>query len=130
MEEMGVGERLLEWTPFAAMIMVECLDVGLSTLGKAAMDTGMNHFVFVVYSNALATLMLLPLAFFINRSSLVTFFLSSTLTSFTTSTFQITHIVLTFDFSTLQNHKSAPFFRSSLQVLPPGRSWVCMFVSM
>ena len=64
---MGVGGRLLEWTPFVAMIMVECLDVGLSTLGKAAMNRGMNHFVFVVYSNALATLILLPLAFFFNR---------------------------------------------------------------
>ncbi|QCD81098.1 WAT1-related protein At5g40230-like [Vigna unguiculata] len=65
---MGVGGRLLEWTPFVAMIMVECLDVGLSTLGKAAMNRGMNHFVFVVYSNALATLILLPLAFFFNRT--------------------------------------------------------------
>lgn len=64
---MGFGGRLLQWTPFAAMIMVECLDVGLSTLGKAAMERGMNHFVFVVYSNALATLILFPLSFLINR---------------------------------------------------------------
>ncbi|ESW27393.1 hypothetical protein PHAVU_003G198100 [Phaseolus vulgaris] len=69
MEEMGVGRRLLKWSPFAAMIMVECLDVGLSTLGKAAMNRGMNHFVFVLYSNAIATLILLPLAFFINRTT-------------------------------------------------------------
>ncbi|CAJ1943921.1 unnamed protein product [Sphenostylis stenocarpa] len=46
--------------------MVECFDVGLSTIGKAAIERGMNHFVFVVYSNALATLILLPLTFFIN----------------------------------------------------------------
>ncbi|XP_014508048.1 WAT1-related protein At5g40240 [Vigna radiata var. radiata] len=66
---MGFGGRLLQWTPFAAMIMVECLDVGLSTLGKAAMERGMNHFVFVVYSNALATLILFPLSFLINRTT-------------------------------------------------------------
>ncbi|KAG4932702.1 hypothetical protein JHK87_046704 [Glycine soja] len=46
---------------------VEWLDVGLTTLGKATMSRGMNHFVFVVYSNALATLILLSSSFFINR---------------------------------------------------------------
>ncbi|XP_006601429.1 WAT1-related protein At5g40230 [Glycine max] len=49
---------------------VEWLDVGLTTLGKATMSRGMNHFVFVVYSNALATLILLSSSFFINRYSL------------------------------------------------------------
>lgn len=58
---------LVELLPFAAMIMVECLDVGLTTLSKAAMSRGMSHFVFVVYSNALATLILLPSSFIIHR---------------------------------------------------------------
>ncbi|CAJ1943917.1 unnamed protein product [Sphenostylis stenocarpa] len=66
---MEVGRRLLEWTPIAAMVMVECLDVSLSMLGKAAMEKGMNHFVFVVYYSAFATLILLPLSFFINRTT-------------------------------------------------------------
>ncbi|KAL2321869.1 hypothetical protein Fmac_026248 [Flemingia macrophylla] len=56
---MGVAK----WVPFAAMMMVECLDVGLTTLGKAAISEGMNHFVFVLYSNALASLILLPSSF-------------------------------------------------------------------
>ncbi|RZB56026.1 WAT1-related protein, partial [Glycine soja] len=48
---------------------VEWLDVGLTTLGKATISRGMNHFVFVVYSNALATLILLSSSFFINRKN-------------------------------------------------------------
>ncbi|KAF9667836.1 hypothetical protein SADUNF_Sadunf15G0064700 [Salix dunnii] len=57
---MGVKSVLLNLLPFAAMVMVECLDVGLTTLSKAAMSKGMSRFVFVAYSNALATLILLP----------------------------------------------------------------------
>ena len=46
--------------PFAAMIMVECTDVGIATLSKAAMTKGMSSYVFVVYSNTLGALFLLP----------------------------------------------------------------------
>ncbi|KAK7330458.1 hypothetical protein VNO77_24652 [Canavalia gladiata] len=66
---MGVRRCLWEWSPFAAMVIVEFLDVGLTTLSKAAMSAGMNHFVFVVYSNALATFILLPSSFFFNRTT-------------------------------------------------------------
>uniref|UniRef100_A0A6N2LGE3 WAT1-related protein n=1 Tax=Salix viminalis TaxID=40686 RepID=A0A6N2LGE3_SALVM len=61
---MGAKSFLLNSLPFAAMVMVECLDVGLTTLSKAAMSKGMSRFVFVVYSNALATLILLPCLIF------------------------------------------------------------------
>ncbi|KAH9608205.1 hypothetical protein KSS87_014420 [Heliosperma pusillum] len=47
--------------PFMAMITVECVEVGLTTLSKAAMNNGMNNFVFIVYYNALGTLILLSL---------------------------------------------------------------------
>ncbi|CAI0398774.1 unnamed protein product [Linum tenue] len=57
------------------MVTVECLDVGMTTLSKAAMSKGMSHFVFVVYSNALATLIMFPSSFFLacNRFSYLTF---------------------------------------------------------
>ncbi|KAB1200306.1 hypothetical protein CJ030_MR0G007656 [Morella rubra] len=42
------------------MVAMECLEVGLNTLSKAAMRRGMSDFVFVVYSNALAICFLLP----------------------------------------------------------------------
>ncbi|CAL1367713.1 unnamed protein product [Linum trigynum] len=63
---MGMQWRLMELLPFAAMVTVECLDVGMTTLSKAAMSEGMSHFVFVVYSNALATLIMFPSSLFLN----------------------------------------------------------------
>ncbi|KAG7951751.1 hypothetical protein I3843_12G024500 [Carya illinoinensis] len=65
---MGFRSSLVGLVPFVAMVMVECLDVGLTTLSKAAMSKGMSHYVFVVYSNALATLILLPSSFIIHRN--------------------------------------------------------------
>lgn len=46
--------------PFAAMVMVECGEVGMITLGKAAMNDGLSSFVYVVYYNALGSIILLP----------------------------------------------------------------------
>ncbi|KAH7550428.1 hypothetical protein JRO89_XS13G0189900 [Xanthoceras sorbifolium] len=64
---MEVKSYLVGLLPFAAMVVVEVVDVGLTTLSKAAMSKGMSHFVFVVYSNALASLILFPSSFIINR---------------------------------------------------------------
>ncbi|KAJ6321812.1 hypothetical protein OIU77_011818 [Salix suchowensis] len=54
--------------PFVGMVMAECAQVGLMILSKAAMSDGMNSFIFVLYSNALASLILLPSSFFLHRS--------------------------------------------------------------
>ncbi|XP_039067970.1 WAT1-related protein At5g40240-like isoform X2 [Hibiscus syriacus] len=67
LREMKVKSFLVESAPFAAMVTVEFLDVGLTTISKAAMSKGMSHFVFVVYSNALASIILLPASFFFAR---------------------------------------------------------------
>ncbi|KAG7016175.1 WAT1-related protein, partial [Cucurbita argyrosperma subsp. argyrosperma] len=56
--------------PFTAMIMVESTDVIISTLIKVAMAKGMNNLVFLVYSNALATFLLLPFLLFSSRNNL------------------------------------------------------------
>lgn len=48
---------------FGAMIMVESTDVVASTLSKAAMAKGLSNLVLIVYSNALASLLLLPFPF-------------------------------------------------------------------
>ncbi|KAJ0112992.1 hypothetical protein Patl1_02699 [Pistacia atlantica] len=45
--------------PFTAMVLVEFGEVGMITLGKAAMSSGMSNFVYVVYYNALGTFILL-----------------------------------------------------------------------
>ncbi|KAL5720329.1 hypothetical protein ACHQM5_013008 [Ranunculus cassubicifolius] len=57
---MGLRECLWDVLPFIAMLTVECTDVGLTTLSKAAMSKGMSPFVYVVYYNALGTLILFP----------------------------------------------------------------------
>jgi len=46
--------------PFTVMVALECTNVGTNTLFKAATDRGMSYYVFVVYSYALASLILLP----------------------------------------------------------------------
>lgn len=53
--------------PFTAMVTAECTNVGLNTLFKAATVRGMSYYVFVVYSYAVATLLLLPSPFFSHR---------------------------------------------------------------
>uniref|UniRef100_A0A7N0UMN1 WAT1-related protein n=1 Tax=Kalanchoe fedtschenkoi TaxID=63787 RepID=A0A7N0UMN1_KALFE len=46
--------------PYAAMVVVECGEIGVSTLGKASMASGTSEFVFVVYYNSLGVLIFLP----------------------------------------------------------------------
>ncbi|XP_019053091.1 PREDICTED: WAT1-related protein At4g15540-like isoform X2 [Nelumbo nucifera] len=60
---MGLKSSLWSAMPFAAMVMVECGSIGLTTLSKAAMRRGMSNFVFILYSYILATLLLLPFLF-------------------------------------------------------------------
>ncbi|GMN42460.1 hypothetical protein TIFTF001_011668 [Ficus carica] len=51
-----------------AMVTMECINVGLNTLFKAATLKGMSYHVFVVYAYAVAALVLLPAPFFSHRS--------------------------------------------------------------
>ncbi|KAK8652432.1 hypothetical protein V6N13_126465 [Hibiscus sabdariffa] len=54
--------------PFSAMVTMECINVGLNTLFKAATLHGMSYHVFVVYAYAIAALVLLPAPFFSHRT--------------------------------------------------------------
>ncbi|KAL9227079.1 hypothetical protein vseg_002816 [Gypsophila vaccaria] len=46
--------------PLIGMILVEFVEIGMSTLVKAAMNQGLSRFVFIVYYNALGSLLLFP----------------------------------------------------------------------
>lgn len=46
--------------PFVVMMMITCLDMSMLTIVKAAMNEGMDSIVYIVYHNALGTLILLP----------------------------------------------------------------------
>nr|GMC62116.1 WAT1-related protein At3g28050-like [Ipomoea batatas] len=56
-----------EVLPFVALVAMECINVGLNTLFKAATNHGMNNHVFIVYAYAVAAVCLLPAPFFSNR---------------------------------------------------------------
>lgn len=64
---MEVKKCLVDLLPFAAMVMIEIADVGLTTISKSAMSRGMSRFVFVVYSNTLGAIILLPYSLIISR---------------------------------------------------------------
>ncbi|KAL8166774.1 hypothetical protein V2J09_008273 [Rumex salicifolius] len=57
-----------DMVPFVAMVVVECTNVGLNVLYKAASLKGMSFHVFIVYSYVVATLFLLPCLFIFNRN--------------------------------------------------------------
>ncbi|XP_071694179.1 WAT1-related protein At5g40240-like [Rutidosis leptorrhynchoides] len=46
--------------PFVVMLMITCLDMSLLTIVKAAMNDGLSSIVYIVYHDALGTLILLP----------------------------------------------------------------------
>ncbi|XP_027074312.1 WAT1-related protein At5g40230-like isoform X1 [Coffea arabica] len=58
-----------EVIPFTAMITVECINVGLSTIFKAATLKGLNFHVFMLYTYGIAAILLLPFCFFFHRKS-------------------------------------------------------------
>lgn len=76
---MALASWLQNAIPFVAMVTVECTDVGLSVISKAALTKGMNKFVSVVYYNALGTLILLPYFLFRRYLNLFYFLLLSSL---------------------------------------------------
>ncbi|KAL3526451.1 hypothetical protein ACH5RR_011107 [Cinchona calisaya] len=47
-------------TPFLAMVFVECGEVAMTTLAKAAMNDGLSSYVLPVYYNSIGTLLLIP----------------------------------------------------------------------
>ncbi|KAL9275024.1 WAT1-related protein, partial [Drosera capensis] len=51
---------LKETLPFSMMLALECTNVGLNTIFKAATNKGMSHYVFIFYSYGLAAIVLLP----------------------------------------------------------------------
>ncbi|OMO64530.1 auxin-induced protein 5NG4-like protein [Corchorus olitorius] len=52
--------------PFTAMVASEIGNVGLQVLFKAATSKGMSYYVFITYTYAMASLVLLPLLFILN----------------------------------------------------------------
>lgn len=65
--------KAMEVAQFVVMVIMEGCTIGLTILAKTAMSNGMSPFVFVLYTNALASLILLPYSFFFHRDRLSVF---------------------------------------------------------
>lgn len=61
--------KMKSFLPYLGMILAQCAQVGLIILSKQAMSSGMTNFSFIFYSNALASLILLPSSFLFHRRS-------------------------------------------------------------
>ncbi|XP_021887911.1 WAT1-related protein At1g43650 [Carica papaya] len=66
MESSGGMER--HYKVYIAMLFVQVIYAGMALFSKAAIAKGINPFVFVVYRQAFATLVLAPFAFFLERN--------------------------------------------------------------
>ncbi|CAA7047353.1 unnamed protein product [Microthlaspi erraticum] len=65
-----MGSMDAKWetiVPFIAMALMEACTIALTILAKTALTGGMSPFVFIVYTNALGSLLLLPYSFFFHR---------------------------------------------------------------
>ncbi|KAL1179554.1 hypothetical protein V6Z11_A03G167700 [Gossypium hirsutum] len=60
-------ERRSEVAPFAVMLIMEGCTIALTILAKTALTAGINPFVFVVYTNAVGSILLLPFSFLYHR---------------------------------------------------------------
>jgi hypothetical protein len=53
--------------PYVAMIFLQFGFAGMNIISKVSLNGGMNHFVLVVYRYTVATVVLSPFAFFVER---------------------------------------------------------------
>ncbi|KAK3426204.1 hypothetical protein EUGRSUZ_F02706 [Eucalyptus grandis] len=65
-------KKMGSYKPYIAMVSVQCVYAGMALFSKAAIAKGMNPFIFVVYRQALAFLVLAPFAFFLERKGSAT----------------------------------------------------------
>lgn len=65
---MEVKVRRDELVPFVAMAIMEACTIALTIMAKTALTGGMSPFVFVVYTNAFGSILLLPFSLFFHRN--------------------------------------------------------------
>ncbi|OMO89910.1 Drug/metabolite transporter [Corchorus olitorius] len=61
-------EKMGEVGPFMAMVTMEGCTIALTILAKTALTGGLSPFVFVVYTNAVGSFLLLPFSFLYHRN--------------------------------------------------------------
>ncbi|OWM72247.1 WAT1-related protein At3g30340-like [Punica granatum] len=58
-----------QWAPYIAMIAIEFAFAVVNVMLKKVLEEGMNHLVLIAYRQAVSTLFLSPLAYFLERNS-------------------------------------------------------------
>lgn len=53
--------------PFLGVVFLQAGLAGMDIISKAALNEGMSNFVFVVYRHAVATLVIAPFAFLLDK---------------------------------------------------------------
>ncbi|XP_020215470.2 WAT1-related protein At5g64700 [Cajanus cajan] len=62
-------KAMKENKPYLVVILVQAIYAAMFLLSKAAFDHGMNNFIFIFYRQAVATIFLIPFAFFFERKT-------------------------------------------------------------
>ena len=112
-----------EVVPFMVMVAMEGCTIGLTILAKTAITNGMSPLVFVVYTNALASLLLLPFSFIFRCWDTDSFFFLF---------FLLPHMISGHAFNLLlssyylQNRTTTLHLSSTLAILLPGFNRVCI----
>ncbi|XP_042052148.1 WAT1-related protein At2g37460-like isoform X2 [Salvia splendens] len=63
----GLGLVFLKAKPFLAVVFLQAGLAGMDIISKAALNEGMSNYVFVVYRHAVATLVIAPFAFILDK---------------------------------------------------------------
>lgn len=63
-----MGAWLRNAKPYLLLLAVQFGSAGMFIFAMDAIKKGMSHYVFIVYRNAIATVTLVPFAFYIERS--------------------------------------------------------------
>lgn len=66
---MGFTSFIGEVVPSTVMVIMEGCTIGLTILASTVMAKGLSPFVFVVYTNAIGSIILLPYSFIYDRNT-------------------------------------------------------------
>ncbi|XVF16531.1 hypothetical protein REPUB_Repub10bG0039800 [Reevesia pubescens] len=117
----GVNFLFMVCSTFVAMIIVECTDVGISVISKAALTKGMSNIVSVVYYNGLATLILLHYFIFCRSSGQIVYLTGVKYSSATLSSALMNLIpIFTFLLAVILRMEKLELRRSSSQAKASG----------
>ena len=66
-KKMKMGEWLERAKPFLGVVFLQFGFAGMDVLTKAALNRGMSNYVFVVYRQAVATIVIAPFSIFLDK---------------------------------------------------------------